>query len=363
MGLILGRKKRRSKIKTVSNAIPFIRFLGPGMTATVVLGAIALVVTGQIDLSKLDALRGTVGTGQQNSSVQIQPVSLQMDAKPSETIRIATFNIQKFGKTKTAKHEVMALLARIISQFDVVAIQEVVGGDATPVHELIDLLRASDARYSATISEPIGRSSQKESYAFLWDETRIQLIPQSDYLVHDEPDDRMSREPMVASFVTRINAPAGRKPFRFTLINVHTAPKEVVPSAINNEMDVLDDVYISVRNYDYQNTGEEDCIMLGDLNVNTAGLRQLGEIPGIQTIAKDTRTTTRRNKTYDHILIDQRMTREYTGRFGILDMQQEFGLTEKQALQVSDHQPLWAEFNAYESPAFDPVATAPQTIR
>ena len=56
-------------------------------------------------------------------------------------------------------------------------------------------------------------------------------------------------------------------------------------------------------------------------------------------IAGDVKTNTLRSKTYDHILIDRTMTREFTGRFGVLDLQNGFGLTEQQALTVSDHQP------------------------
>jgi hypothetical protein len=57
------------------------------------------------------------------------------------------------------------------------------------------------------------------------------------------------------------------------------------------------------------------------------------------------------------------MTREFTGQFGVLDFQRDLGLTEEQAILVSDHQPLWAEFSAYEMPRFDPIAAGPQTIR
>ena len=41
------------------------------------------------------------------------------------TIKIASFNIQVFGVSKASKPEVMGILASIISQFDVVAIQEI----------------------------------------------------------------------------------------------------------------------------------------------------------------------------------------------------------------------------------------------
>jgi endonuclease/exonuclease/phosphatase (EEP) superfamily protein YafD len=173
----------------------------------------------------------------------------------------------------------------------------------------------------------------------------------------------MHREPMVASFEAVVGAGDGRRPFRFTLINVHSSPSEVATSALENELNVLDDVYLRVRQYDYQSTGEEDFIMLGDLNVDTSGLGELGQIPKIESIAGNTPTNTRRSKTYDHILIDRTLTREYTGRFGVIDFQRDYGLNAEQALMVSDHQPLWAEFSAYELPRFDPVAASPNTIR
>lgn len=363
MGLIFGRNRRRSRSSSVSSSTPLRRFFGPTLTGAGIVGAVFMAVTGRIDLSALDVFRGTVDVVDPSAPPQVQPVSLQLNSKSNETIRIATFNIQIFGKKKASDAAVMSVLAKVVSQFDVVAIQEVRGGDATPIKALIDLLRSSGAQYSATISEPIGRTSQTESYAYVWDATRIHFVPQSAYLVQD-PADRMHREPMVASFEARVGAPNGRVPFRFTLINAHTSPSEVTAKAIGNEMNVLDDVFVSVRNYDYQTTGEEDCIMLGDLNVDTKGLRELGQIPGIESIAGDVKTNTRRSKTYDHILVDRMTTREFTGRFGVMDLESTFGLNEEQAVKVSDHLPLWAEFSAFEMPRFEqPVATVPQTIR
>ncbi len=366
MGLFIGRKKskkRKSAIHAVTSSIPGARFFGPSATIAGVVSTLFMLVTGRIDLSSFDALRGSSVATEAAIRAKIQPVNLQsLGQKSSETIRIATFNIQVFGKKKASDPNVMAVLARVVTQFDVVAIQEVRGGDSTPIAALIELIGASGGQYTATVSEPIGRTSQTESYAYVWDESRIQMIPQSAYVVQD-PADRMHREPMVASFETRVGSADGRMPFRFTLINAHTSPSEVAASAIENEMNVLDDVFVRVRQYDYENSGEEDCIMLGDLNVDTAGLRELGQIPNVTSIAGDVMTNTRRSKTYDHILIDRTMTREYTGRFGVVDFQRDFGLTEEQALLVSDHHPLWAEFSVYEMPRFDPIASGPQVMR
>jgi hypothetical protein len=55
-------------------------------------------------------------------------------------------------------------------------------------------------------------------------------------------------------------------------------------------------------------------------------------------------------------------TAEYTGRWGVLDLQDTFGLSLEKALEVSDHNPVWAAFRPWEAPrvplAAQPAATA-----
>ena len=106
-----------------------------------------------------------------------------------------------------------------------VAIQEVRGGDAVPIQRMVDLLNASGARYTATVSLPIGRTSQTESYAFVWDENRIQLVPRSAYLVMDYVGSNAPRAD--GRFVSSAHRCGRlvRAPFRFTLINAHTSPR------------------------------------------------------------------------------------------------------------------------------------------
>ena len=373
MGWLLGRRSRskksrssRSSDRSFSTNIPLLRWLGPAFTGSGVVGLLFMMVTGRIDLSMFNQWLGgddtngeliaDSGLAQPSGAFRIEPVALQMDNRSSDTIRIATFNIQFFGPSKVSNPQIMESLARIVSQFDVVAIQEVRNGQVSPVSELVRLLRASGANYSSSVSESIGEGDRyKEAYAFVFDQSRIAMIPDSAYVVQD-PDQLMSREPMVASFETRTGSADGRPPFRFTLINVHTSPSEVANNAIINEMNVLDDVFTSVRNYEYSRTGEEDFLMLGDLNVDVEGLRELGQIPGVFSVAGDTPTNTRRSKTYDHILIDRNMTGEFTGRYGILDLQNTFGISEEEALKISDHQPLWAEFTVYEAPRMTPTS-------
>lgn len=50
---------------------------------------------------------------------------LGLDSVNENALSIASFNIQVFGKTKAKKKDVLLMLAKIISIFDVVAIQEI----------------------------------------------------------------------------------------------------------------------------------------------------------------------------------------------------------------------------------------------
>jgi len=356
------RKQSSSRARSVLSYIPFVRWIGPSVSFAGIAAALVMVVTGRIDLSALDAGAESATTSESVSGTAFQSVTLSpLGQRSAATIRLATFNIQMFGDKKSSTRvvegvDVMGTLAQIVSHFDLVAIQEVRGGNSVPVERLVALINSSGARYTATVSPPIGRTSQTECYAYVWDQTRIQMIRDSDYVVQDNAD-RMHREPMVASFQA-ITAPRdGRKPFSFTMINAHTDPDEVTPNATSNEINVLDDVFVRVRQFEYDRMGEEDCILLGDLNVDADHLQELAMIPNVFSIAGNTLTNTRHSKTYDHILIDREMTREYTGRFGVIDFQKDLGLTEEQALLVSDHMPLWAEFSAYEVPLGESVAT------
>jgi hypothetical protein len=145
-------------------------------------------------------------------------------------------------------------------------------------------------------------------------------------------------------------------PFTFTIINAHTDPDEVSGKASINELDVLDDVFVSVRQYEYDSRQEDDCLLVGDLNVNARGLSEMGRIPNLITVAGNLKTNTRGTETYDHILLDRAMTTEFTGRYNVIDFQRDLGLTAEQALLVSDHLPMWAEFSVYESIRPAPLA-------
>lgn len=335
--------------------LPLMRFFGPGLTSLGFFALVYLLLSGRIDFTKL---AGSLPGKNPHPVVQqgVLPAT-----KPENLISIASFNIQFFGEAKADAADVMAELARICQLFDVVAIQEVRSPQSRPVERLVELINAEGARYASTVGRPLGRSAspdEHEQYAYIYDSGRIRLNEDRVYTMNDD-EDRMHREPMVASFVAIPTGVEDRRPFSFTLINVRTDPAHVSsPSDRENELDVLADVYANVRSWEYSRYGEDDVILLGNLNASADRLAGLGRIPGLTSISHSQPTNTAGTETLDHIMVDLSTNGEFIRVAGVLDYVRDLGLSEQQAVLISDHRPVWAQFSSFEVPAFpDAVAT------
>ena len=264
------------------------------------------------------------------------------------TIRIATFNIQVFGVEKLDQPAVMDIIVRAIRQFDVVAIQEVRSTHQDVIPRLVTLLNAGGRQYSYVLGPRLGRTRSKEQYAFVFDEVTLEVDRAKGYTIED-PDDVLHRPPLVACF--RARGPPPDQAFTFTLVNVHTDPDEV-----DDEMNRMDDVLFSVRS---DGRGEDDVILLGDFNADDHHLGELGRVAGMTAEISGTDTNTRRTRQYDNLFFQLPATSEYTGHSGVFDFLREYNLTLEQALQVSDHLPVWAEFSRVESGSPTAVAVVP----
>jgi len=269
--------------------------------------------------------------------------------QPGETIKIASFNIQVFGQSKLSKPRVMDILARLIRQFDVVAIQEIRSLDQDVMPRFIEIINAAGRNYDFVIGPRIGDTSSKEQYAFVFDRQSIEVDRTFTYTVND-PDNLLHREPLVGWFRTR--GPSADEAFTFTMINVHTDPDIVA-----TEMSVMDDVYRVVRD---DGRNEDDVIILGDFNADDAHLGELGQVPGITWAIAGIPTNVRRTQQYDNIVFHSQATREFVGRGGVVDFMRDYNLSAEEALEVSDHLPVWAEFSIYEGGTPGYVASRPE---
>jgi deoxyribonuclease-1-like protein len=269
-------------------------------------------------------------------------------ARTGDTIRIATFNIQVFGESKLSKPEVMDILARVVRQFDVVAVQEIRARSQDILPQFVEVINSTGRQYDYVIGPRLGRTTSKEQYAFIFDRASIEVDRNQLYTVED-PNDLLHREPLVGWF--RVRGPPSDQAFTFTLVNIHTDPDETV-----QELDALAAVYRLVRDDGRQ---EDDVIIAGDLNVDDRHLGLLGQIPGLTWTISATPTNTRGTAQYDNIIFHEQSTAEFTGRAGVYDFMRQFNLTLEQALEVSDHLPVWAEFSVYEGGKLGRIAKQP----
>ncbi len=314
------------------------------------LASILADLAGQRDLSQLPTspLGATPPTSFGPTEAEVPAVPAAFAPAPSGAIRIASFNIQVFGTSKIGKPEVMRVLTDVVRRFDVVAIQEVRSVDDSILPTFVSMINADGARYDVVIGPRLGRTNSKEQYAILFNTARIEVDWRSIYTAPD-PQDLLHREPLVARFRARGVPPD--QAFTFTLVDIHTDPDET-----DLELDALADVFVGVQR---NGSGEDDVILLGDLNVDEYHLGRLGQLPNISYAVSGVMTNTRQNRMYDNIVFNRAATTEYTGRWGVLNLMSEYRLSEEQALEVSDHLPVWAEFNVYENANAGPLASMP----
>ena len=138
------------------------------------------------------------------------------------------------------------------------------------------------------------------------------------------------------------------------MVDTHTDPDEV-----SQEVDALADVFVVMRS---ARPDEDDVILLGDFNASPMQFGRIKKIPSIGWAISGVPTNTRRTKTYDNLIFDPITTREYTGRWGVVDLQNTFGLSIDKALEVSDHNPVWAAFSPWELPASQGALMQPAAI-
>jgi endonuclease/exonuclease/phosphatase family metal-dependent hydrolase len=297
-------------------------------------------------------------SGAPSTGVPARPANVRVSvpgqqALGGDMVRIAAFNIQVFGESKLAKPEVVEVLASIVRNFDIVAVEEIRDQQDSLVPNFLRSVNAAGVRYDYVIGPRLGRTNSKEQYAYLFNTDTIEVDRRTVYTVAD-PDDLLHREPLVASFRCRNADP--QHAFTFTLVCIHTDP---TPQTLRGELAVLDDVFRAVRS---DPRGEDDVILLGDFNASARQMTELARMPNVVfAISGNLATNVAGNAQYDNLIFDRLATQEFNGRSGVFDFLRQYNLSQAQAKQVSDHLPVWAEFSVYEGGVAGRVATRPMT--
>ena len=276
------------------------------------------------------------------------PVSGPSDVPPAQgrpTIRIASYNLDGLDDLKLARPLVADAVVRVVPRFDVVALQGIHCKDRGLLVRLVEQVNATGRYYDFARCPTLDRDPIDTYNAILFDRTTIEVDRLTVHSVEDAAG-RFRVKPLVGSF--RVRGPPEKEAFTFKLINVLVDRERATA-----ELDLLADVFRAVRDSD---PNEDDIILVGCLEADPAHLGRLGRVPNLLAAVSTIPTTTRGTQLADNILFDRRATVEYTGVSGVLDLIRELNLSPQDAVGISEHLPVWAEFSSSEGGQPGPVA-------
>ncbi|XP_066435848.1 deoxyribonuclease-1-like [Eleutherodactylus coqui] len=277
---------------------------------------------------------------------------LMLGLQVSAAFKICAFNIKSFGEAKASNKKIMGILVKILSRCDISVIQEVRDSKGEAVPALVNELNRFDSvhRYQHLESKRLGRNSYKEQFVFIYRADTVKVIDWYQY-VEDHPDhpEAFAREP----FAVRFHSPTTVIK-DFALLSHHTCPSKAA-SEINRLLQVMLQVKSRWK--------IESLMLLGDLNA-ACGYVTAEEWRNIQLRSSDTfhwligdkDDTTVNQKThcaYDRIVVHgEELLKGIVPRSAKpFNFKKKLGLSEEEALEVSDHFPV--EVNLRADPRLD----------
>ncbi|CAL9702643.1 unnamed protein product [Knipowitschia caucasica] len=85
-------------------------------------------------------------------------------------MKIAAFNVQKFGVAKVSDPDALSTLVKIVSRYNIILILEVVDVSGTSIKVFIEKLNSvcTSHHYTSQLSARLGRLRYKEQFLFLY---------------------------------------------------------------------------------------------------------------------------------------------------------------------------------------------------
>ncbi|XP_074652787.1 deoxyribonuclease-1-like [Tubulanus polymorphus] len=253
-------------------------------------------------------------------------------------LKIAAFNVQVFGTRKMQDPAVVTTLVKIISRYDIIAIQEIRDSSETAFPFLVRLVQQANQNtgktFDSVISSRLGRTFSKEQYGFIY---RSDVVSVEDTYQYVDPKDVFQREPYAVKF----KAP-GKAVETFGFIVIHTEPDQAV-----KEIDALVDVYdvLAAR------WGTQEILIGGDFNGDCdyasgndwLSVRLFTDKRFAWLINDCVDTTTKQTDcTYDRFVTAGPKLKSAIvhNSATVFRFDQEYHLTERQTIKVSDHYPI-----------------------
>lgn len=259
-------------------------------------------------------------------------------------MKIASFNVQRFGLAKVSNPDVLSSLVKIVSRYDIILILEVVDVSGASVTVFLNELNrvCTTHHYTIQLSARLGRNRYKEQFLFLYRDDVVTLIDSYQYEDNQVNNvDAFAREPYILHF----------KPHNTVLKDIVLIPVHTTPLDSEKELDELYEVFLVVKH----KWKTDNIMILGDFNADGAYVSQraMKEIR-IRSdrnfhwlIGDDVDTTanTTNEHTYDRIVVygNDMFAAIVPNSAKPFNFHMEFNMTEEKALRVSDHYPVEVE--------------------
>lgn len=265
---------------------------------------------------------------------QEQSDSLSNTSTDSSLHSIVSWNLFNFGQSKN--DSILAFIAQTVGEFDIVAIQEVVGksGGEEAVIRLMEQLQSqcSACNWKSEISPPTtGSPNKSERYAYLWKGSNISPVGKG-YLDENFKEE-LEREPFIMTFMGHQKKP-------FTLVSFHAVPKSSQPETEIKYFRYFPELY-----------PEKTLFFLGDFNLPQSHnvynpLKKMGYVPSL--IGQKTSLRQRciegdcLASEYDNIFYPR--DKIQVTESGIIHFYSSFNEDMKKARRISDHVPVFLKF-------------------
>ncbi|QLI60718.1 Deoxyribonuclease-1 [Scale drop disease virus] len=254
-------------------------------------------------------------------------------------MKIASFNIQRFGCRKMKNKTFVTTFLKIINRYDIVVILELVDVSGRCLDMLADALK--DSCYQFNVSKRLGRGRYKEQYLILYKACQVTLEDtyQYDDINEHGEGDVFSRDPYIVKFKLHSNCVIDT----LVIIPIHTKPVDST-----SELNALQEVVHCVQ----QIWKTDNIMIMGDFNadgsyVNNTTMKQIcirknNCFYWLIDDDMDTTTRTSNDYTYDRIVacghrLYSAVVKNSAKPF---NFQKAYRMSERDALFISDHYPV-----------------------
>jgi endonuclease/exonuclease/phosphatase family metal-dependent hydrolase len=245
-----------------------------------------------------------------------------------QSTKLVTWNLCNFGKSKSV--EEIRIIANVLKDADIVAIQEVSASDfgAQAVAKLADELNRKGAKWDYVISDPTNGLG-KERYAYLWKSSHIKIIGKP--WLEKTLDILIDREPFLSKF--NINGKT------LLLSTIHVVPTSKNPSRECSLLYKLDSIYIT-----------DNLMIMGDFNLSQKNKSfDILKSRGFKSSLINQKTSIKMKpqngeilaNEYDNIFFELQLIKINTA--GIINFAEKY-LDLKEARKISDHLPVYLTF-------------------